>query len=156
MPTADDLLAELAPIAATVVTLDLSDVDGSEATLLARYPDPARLVALLRAASDEGWLTPKRSTDTLTFGRLCRSNEAMHGCSVDVVDMVGEGGEHTHPNGEVSLCIPIDGEPRFDGKPGPWVVKPPGSHHTPTVTGGRMLIAYLLPGGAIRFGPRED
>ena len=32
-----------------------------------------------------------------------------------------------------------------------WVVESPGSEHVPTVEGGRMLIVYLLPEGAIEF-----
>jgi hypothetical protein len=31
------------------------------------------------------------------------------------------------------------------------VVFPPDSAHVPTVTGGRMLIVYFLPGGAVEW-----
>jgi hypothetical protein len=56
-----------------------------------------------------------------------------------------------HPGGEVNWCVALDGDPRFDGQPAGWVVMPPGSGHVPTVSGGRMLIVYLLPGGKIEF-----
>jgi hypothetical protein len=32
-----------------------------------------------------------------------------------------------------------------------WPVYGPGSAHHPTVTGGRAVALYLLPGGAVRF-----
>ena len=42
---------------------------------------------------------------------------------------------------------------RFDGHGAGWVVYGPGSAHSPTVTGGRALVLYLLPQGAIEFTP---
>ena len=74
-----------------------------------------------------------------------------HGFSVDLVCMTAPGPRHRHPRGEVNLCFALEGSPRFDGQPEGWVVFPPGSEHVPTVTGGRMLIAYFLPGGAIEW-----
>jgi hypothetical protein len=65
--------------------------------------------------------------------------------------MEGDGQGHVHPNGEVSLCLPRSGSPTFEGRPGGFVVMPPGSFHVPRVSGGRMVIAYWLPGGEIRF-----
>ena len=53
--------------------------------------------------------------------------------------------------GEVNYCVALEGEPRFDGHAPGWVVMPPGSGHVPTVSGGRMLIVYLLPKGQIEF-----
>jgi len=43
------------------------------------------------------------------------------------------------------------GDPRFDGHPEGWAVYAPGSVHVPEVTGGEMLILYLLPEGAIEW-----
>jgi hypothetical protein len=65
--------------------------------------------------------------------------------------MTAPGPRHKHPRGEVNLSFALEGAPRFDGQPEGWVVFPPGSEHVPTVTGGRMLIAYFLPGGAIEW-----
>ena len=45
----------------------------------------------------------------------------------------------------------LHGHPRFDGHGPGWLVYPPNSRHVPTVTGGRMLIAYFLPAGEIVF-----
>jgi hypothetical protein len=61
------------------------------------------------------------------------------------------GPHHIHPNGEIDLVMPIEEEVRFDGRPAGWVVYPPGSGHCPTVSGGRALVLYLLPQGAIEF-----
>ncbi len=151
--TPDALKDALRPLCATVAGLDLTDPDKAEAALNAAHP-PASLVGtmkLLQQAQAEGWLTPKRASPALTFGRLAKATPDTHDLSIDVVDMEGPGGEHVHPNGEVSLCVVQSGNPLFIGKPGPWVVVPPGSRHVPLVEGGRMLIAYFLPAGAIQF-----
>ncbi len=49
------------------------------------------------------------------------------------------------------LGFAVEGDPRFDGQPEGWIVFAPGTQHVPTVTGGRMLIAYFLPGGAVEW-----
>jgi hypothetical protein len=56
-----------------------------------------------------------------------------------------------HPEGEIDLVMPVDGDARFDGRPAGWVVMPPGSAHRPTVSQGRALVLYLLPNGRIDF-----
>jgi hypothetical protein len=148
------LLAALDPVTRLVATLDLSDVAAATAALERAFPASFRASVdpLFRAAEAAGTLTPRRATPTLTFGRLAKSLPETADHAIDVVDMEGEGATHTHPRGEVSLCLPRSGDPKFEGCPGGFVVMPPGSRHTPTVTGGRMVIAYWLPGGAIAFG----
>ena len=77
---------------------------------------------------------------------------ATHGFSVDVVEMNDIAGpHHRHPNGEVDLVMPLEGDARFDGHGAGWVVYGPGSAHRPTVSGGKALVLYLLPDGAIEF-----
>lgn len=149
---AADLIERLSPLTSTIASMDLSAPDAAD-TLNATLPlaSLTGVVAALREARDAGWLTPRRATDTLTFGRLAKP-AAASGFAIDVVDMEGEGAAHTHTLGEVNLCIRESGDPRFDGAAEGWVVKPPGSHHTPTVTGGRMLIVYWLPEGAVVWG----
>ena len=74
------------------------------------------------------------------------------GFSVDVVDMDEVvGPHHGHPNGEIDLVMPLEGEAKFDGHGAGWVVYPAGSAHHPTVSGGRALVLYLLPEGSIEF-----
>jgi hypothetical protein len=61
------------------------------------------------------------------------------------------GPHHSHPNGEIDLVMPLEGDARFDGHAAGWVVYPADSAHFPTVSGGRALVLYLLPGGSIEF-----
>lgn len=61
------------------------------------------------------------------------------------------GPHHVHPQGEIDLIMPVDGDAQFDDRPAGWLVCPPGSAHRPTVTRGRALVLYLLPNGEIEF-----
>lgn len=98
-----------------------------------------------------GWLC-NREADGIRYGRIFKPDAELHGFSVDVVDMRDVAGpHHVHPEGEIDLVMPLDGPARFDGQPAGWLVCPPGSAHRPTVSGGRALVLYLLPQGAIRF-----
>ncbi|MBL8617314.1 MAG: DUF4863 family protein [Deltaproteobacteria bacterium] len=150
------LFAALAPVLHAVEGVDLSDPQAVAADLGARFPLEGAALTTLRAALEAGlaggWLTP-READGVRFGRLAKAGPETAGCSIDVVDMDGPGPGHTHPNGEIDLCFALSGAPTFDGRPPGWVVYGPQSWHTPTVRGGRMVIVYLLPGGAIRFEP---
>lgn len=153
MPSKEQLIDAFEPLARRVAELDLADAESAESALEAAFPirDLAALRELMVAASEEGWLTPRTADATLRFGRLAKPTEATHGLSIDVVDMTSAGPGHTHPNGEASLCFALEGAPTFMDQPEGWVVAPSGSHHVPTVAGGRMLIAYFLPDGVMVF-----
>jgi hypothetical protein len=98
-----------------------------------------------------GWLC-NREGGGIRYGRIFKPAQDLHGFSVDVVDMTDIAGpHHSHPNGEIDLIMPIEGDARFDGRPAGWLVCPPGSAHRPTVTSGRALVLYLLPQGSIEF-----
>lgn len=98
-----------------------------------------------------GWMC-NREGGGIRYGRVLKATPATHGFSVDVVDMNEVAGpHHAHPNGEIDLVMPLDGEAKFDGHRAGWVVYAPNSAHRLTVTGGRVLVLYLLPGGAIDF-----
>lgn len=138
--------------AASGITLD--DPESARAELARRF-DPAspaaaalnrELVALL-----DGKKIADRGELPVRWSRVAKSTPESADFSIDAVDMNGAGPHHVHPNGEVNWCVALEGEPRFDGRPAGWVVMPPGSGHVPTVSGGRMLIVYLLPGGRIEF-----
>lgn len=104
-----------------------------------------------RAGVAEGWLC-NREGGGIRYGRIFKPAADLHGFSVDVVDMQDIAGpHHAHPNGEIDLIMPIDGDARFDGRPAGWLVCPPGSAHRPTVSQGRALVLYLLPEGRIDF-----
>jgi hypothetical protein len=99
----------------------------------------------------EGWLC-NREGGGIRYGRIFKPAADLHGFSVDVVDMKNIAGpHHTHPNGEIDLIMPTEGDARFDGRPAGWLVCPPGSAHRPTVSNGRALVLYLLPEGRIEF-----
>lgn len=85
------------------------------------------------------------------WGRVAKAASETHDFSIDVVLMNGAGPRHRHPQGEVNYCIALEGEPRFENEPPGWVVLRPDSTHVPTVTGGTMLIVYLLPQGAVEW-----
>jgi hypothetical protein len=99
----------------------------------------------------EGWLC-EREGGGIRYGRIFKPSADLHGFSVDVVDMKDIAGpHHTHPNGEIDLIMPLEGEALFDGRSAGWLVCPPGSAHCPTVAAGRALVLYLLPEGQIKF-----
>ena len=123
--------------------------------LSAAFPWDGDVISAIRiAARDgvaEGWLC-NRENGGIKFSRPVKPSPATNEFAVDavVMDRV-DGPKHTHPNGEVNLCFTEDGDPRFCGNAEGFVVFPPGSTHVPSVTGGRMLILYFLPAGAIQF-----
>lgn len=109
------------------------------------------LQELCRNGVQDGWLCA-REAGGIKFGRPVKSGPATHGFSVDVVEMDDVvGPHHSHPNGEIDLVMPLDEHACFDGLHKGWKVYPPGSAHHPTVTGGKALVLYLLPQGAIEF-----
>lgn len=109
------------------------------------------LAAGCRTGVAQGWLC-QREAGGIRYGRIFKAGPDLHGFSVDVVDMQDLAGpHHVHPEGEIDFVVPITAGARFDGHPAGWLVCPPGSGHRPTVTGGRALVLYLLPQGAIRF-----
>lgn len=99
----------------------------------------------------QGWLC-KYEGGGLRYGRIFKPSEDLHGFSIDVVDMENVAGpHHTHPQGEIDLIMPIEGDAQFDGHSAGWLVCPPGSAHRPTVSQGRALVLYFLPNGEIEF-----
>ncbi|MBW7860769.1 MAG: DUF4863 family protein [Rhodocyclaceae bacterium] len=98
-----------------------------------------------------GWMC-EREHGGIRYGRVLQPEPATRGFSVDVVDMNEVvGPRHAHPNGEIDMIMPLEGDARFDGQGRGWLVYGPGSVHRPTVSGGRALVLYLLPEGAIDF-----
>jgi Domain of unknown function (DUF4863) len=110
-----------------------------------------QLKASCQAGVAEGWLCD-REGGGIRYGRIFKPAPDLHGFSVDVVDMHNVAGpHHAHPNGEIDLIMPVEGDASFDGRPAGWLVCPPGSAHRPTVSNGRALVLYLLPEGRIDF-----
>lgn len=152
--TTQSLLALLDAPMAAAARADLSDPTAARAALEAAYPARGPhaqvLRAALRQAAQDGVICD-RGGEAIRYSRLCKPEATPHGLSVDFVWMTGPGIHHRHPRGEVNLCFAVEGQPQFDGQPEGWVVFAPDSRHVPTVTGGRMLIVYFLPGGAVEW-----
>ena len=155
MTTSTDALLEAlaAPMEAAAAT-DLSDPAAAVAALQAAYPADGEasraLRASLLAAVEDGSICD-RGNEAIRYSRLAKPGPATRDLSVDFVWMTGPGIHHRHPKGEVNLCFAVEGDPRFDGQPEGWVAFAPDSRHVPTVTDGRMLIVYFLPGGEVEW-----
>lgn len=107
--------------------------------------------AACHAAIAAGWMCA-HGDEGRKFGRVIKPAPDTHDLSVDVVDLTDVvGPHHEHPTGEICLSMPVDASARFDGMGAGWCVNDPGSAHNPTVTDGRALVLYLLPGGQINF-----
>jgi hypothetical protein len=102
----------------------------------------------------QGWLC-NRGDAHARFSRLAKPSADTADLSIDVVSMIGDAIDHTHPNGEVTIGFPAAGEPaqavRFEGRGPGWVFCRPGSRHVPHVDGGRMNLIYFLPDGAVQW-----
>lgn len=144
----EEILSEIVP---TLKDLDLASPDAAEALEAAhpfKSPGMRRIRELCEIGVDEGWLVPREAGPKVQFGRLAKD---LDGYTVDCVLIEGEAKGHTHPHGEVTIGFAWEGDPRFDGHPEGWVVYPPESHHVPTVTDGKMLFVYFLPGGDVTW-----
>jgi len=131
-------------------------VDANLAQLLNReFPADGPLfkeiAAACQAAVAAGWMC-NREAGGIKFGRVAKPGPALHGFSIDVVEMADVvGPQHRHPKGEIDMIMPLDGDPKFDDHGAGWCVYAPDSVHRPTVAGGRAYVLYLLPEGAIEF-----
>ena len=151
-----DLKSLLDPISRLVGELDAADPAACERRLAEAFPpgspDLERIREAAVAALETGAICD-RGEGTMRFSRVAKPEETACGASIDAVCMDScAGPAHTHPEGEFCLCFPLDGEPRFEGRADTWIVLPKGSRHVPAVEGGRMLILYWLPGGAVVWG----
>jgi len=131
-------------------------VDGTLEDYLNRHHGPGSdwfrdMTRACETGVREGWLC-NREAGGVRYGRIVKPGPESAGFSVDVVDIADLAGpHHVHPNGEIDMVMPQTPDARFDGTPAGWKVYPPGSAHRPTVAGGRALVLYLLPEGAIEF-----
>lgn len=148
----EELVAEVNSLCAGLADLDFADEELPD-RVNELYPVNGEVVTALSASATGGFadgsLTPHSKGD-VQFGRLIKPSEDSSHFSCDAVYMPScAGPEHSHPEGELNLCIAMDGEPRFDDSGPGWCHYLPGTTHVPTVTGGTMLILYFLPNGAI-------
>ena len=146
--------AGLAPLLTFVAGLDLRNPAAARDALQREFPVDGAFLAGLFEHLEAGVIAGTichRGEAPVKWSRVFKATQESQNLAADAVLMSAPGPRHRHPNGEVDLCFAHDGAPRFDGNPPGWTVDPPGIEHVPTVTGGTMLILYLLPGGAIEF-----
>jgi hypothetical protein len=144
----------LRPLLDFCAGLDLRQPDAARSALTRAFPLDGAVLRGVRAAMEAGVAAGtlcQRGAPPVQWSRVFKAAPETRDFSADAVLMSAPGPRHVHPNGEVDLCFALDGAPTFDGNPPGWTVYPPGSAHVPTVSGGTMLILYLLPGGAIEF-----
>jgi len=148
------MLDTFRPLLEAAHGLDLSNPANARAELTRRLdPSSARAQQLrtsLLRLYEEGKIAANGALP-VRWGRAAKAAPETLEQSIDVVVMNGPGPLHRHPLGEVNYCIAMEGSPLFDGQEPGWVVFPPESRHVPTVSGGTMLIVYLLPKGQIEF-----
>lgn len=154
--TREGLQALLAPVTGYVGGRPLDEE--LEIGLNASFPPGGEVFKAIETACHEairgGWMC-KYEEGGIRYGRVIKPVEALHGFSVDVVDMDNvRGPHHRHPRGEIDLVMPVAGEAKFNGKGAGWKVYEAGSAHYPVVSDGRALVLYLLPGGEIEFTGR--
>ncbi|MCC6609310.1 MAG: DUF4863 family protein [Burkholderiales bacterium] len=151
--TPQEFQALLHPVAGRIrgKTLD----QALEAELNREFPGDGEAVRAMGRACREaiaaGWMC-NREAAGIKYGRVVGPLPELAGCSLDVVEMESvKGPHHRHPNGEIDLIMPVSAAAKFDGRGAGWLVYGPGTAHHPTVTDGRAIVLYLLPGGAIEF-----
>jgi hypothetical protein len=151
--TPEAFTALVAPIAATAAgrPLDRRLEDELNESFPADGPQFRELFDACRDAIAAGWMC-NREAGGIRYGRVIKPGGTTFGFSVDVVEMDSLAGpHHRHPNGEIDLIMPLDSDARFDGRGAGWLVYEAQSAHAPTVTGGKAIVLYLLPQGAIDF-----
>jgi len=151
--TAEAFSELIAVVTARIAGLPLDKA--LQARLEADFPadgaEFAQIFEACKAAIAAGWMC-NREAGGIRFGRVVKPGPVTHGFSVDVVEMNAcRGPHHRHPKGEIDMIMPLDAQAAFDGAGRGWLVYPPGHAHSPTVTGGRAIVLYLLPEGAIEF-----
>ncbi len=148
------MLDTFRPLLEAAHGLDLTKPAEARAELARRLDPSSPRAQALRSALlrlyEEGKIAQNGALP-VRWGRAAKATPETLEQSIDVVVMNGPGPLHRHPLGEVNYCIALEGQPRFDGEEPGWVVFPPESRHVPTVSGGTMLIVYLLPKGQIEF-----
>ena len=149
----EKLIDALAPVLERLKTLDLTKPAAAREALGKEFPlDSAfgkKLRGLAEAGLKEGWLCAKEAGPS-KFSRVAKP-DAGRGYSIDAVMLWGDGPWHKHTGGEVNCMLALEGTPAFCGFKEGWAVFAPGSEHVPSVKDGKMIIFYMLPGGAVEW-----
>jgi hypothetical protein len=151
--TQDDFNTLMRDVATTIGDRPLNAALGTylNETFPSDGPVVQDIAAACKAGIAEGWLCENENRG-IHYSRPIKPSLGEHDFSVDVVVMDDcRGPHHAHPGGEIDLILPEDQSAEFDDHAKGWLVYEPGSAHYPTVTGGKAIVLYLLPNGAIEF-----
>lgn len=153
MSSNDSVIDALSPMLERLQELDLTDTTAARRHLEEEFPLDGPFGDRLRDIADrgleEGWLCGREMGDS-RFSRVAKP-ETGKGFSIDAVMLWGNGPWHRHTNGEVNCLLRWEGDPSFCGFKEGWAVFEPGSQHVPSVKDGKMMIFYMLPGGAVEW-----
>ncbi|KAA3630376.1 MAG: DUF4863 family protein, partial [Proteobacteria bacterium] len=120
----DSRIAELA-----AAICERTPDDSLAGFLNAEYGPRSEWFAAVKAACEQaiadGWMCD-REAGGIRYGRVTRPDTTAGPFSVDVVSMDDcRGPYHVHPEGEIDMVMPLDGDARFDGHGAGWVGYPP-------------------------------
>jgi hypothetical protein len=154
----DALVAMLSRLKNDLKRADLGKPDQASQALLAKYPLTGDYIAEVRRLCErgleDGWLCPGEETSARS-ARLAGTS-TWFPFSIEASLLKGEAEPHAAPKGEVGLCWPVTGKPKYCGSGPGWVVFAPGSRTVPRVTGGTMFMLSFLPEGAIERGVKVN
>ncbi|MDC1142077.1 DUF4863 family protein [Planctomycetota bacterium] len=148
-----NVLETLRPVLQFLKDLDLSDSAKAKSALDENFPLTGELGETLRSLTDSGLADGSlcgKEAGPSKFSRVAKPADA-EGFSVDAVLLWGDGPWHKHVEGEVNALLALEGDPEFCGHKAGWCVFSPGSQHVPSVKGGKMMIFYMLPNGAVEW-----
>lgn len=150
----DTLIRSIHDICRDLAGIDFDAADCLETVRRQLPEDSDRMREISRLMTEglrEGWICD-RDNGPLKFSRVVKPSDDSCQFSCDAVYMPDcAGPRHTHPNGELSWCVSLEGSPDFDGNGPGWALYAPGTTHVPTVSNGTMLIIYFLPEGAVTW-----
>jgi hypothetical protein len=133
---------------------DLGKPDLTKSSLTSKYPLSGDYLAEVRRlcerGMEDGWLCPGENGESRS-SRVAGTS-AWFPFSIEASYLAGEHEAHASPKGEVGLCFPVGGKPKYCGEEPGWVVFQPGSKHRPEASGGTMFMLSFLPDGAIERG----
>ena len=150
----DALVAMLSRLKSDLKRADLGKPDQAHQSLTTKYPLSGDYIAEVRRLCErgieDGWLCPG-GVGELRSARIA-GQSSWFPFSIDACLIAGETEPLGSPKGEVGLCWPLAGKPKYCGLDPGWVVFAPGTRYQPKVTGGTMFLLTFRPDGAIERG----
>ena len=150
----DALVAMLSRLKNDLKRADLAKPDLTKSSLMSKYPLSGDYLAEVRRlcerGMEDGWLCPGENGESRS-SRVAGTS-AWFPFSIEASYLAGKHEAHASPKGEVGLCFPVGGKPKYCGEDPGWVVFTPGSKHVAEATGGTMFMLSFLPDGAIERG----